>query len=201
LCSNPCPEAIALLSKNLDSKDIKWDDLSANPNALPLLEKRLDKIDWEEASSNLSVPFLEKHLDKVVWEVFCCNCQDTTQEAIDFLEKHVEKLPMHCWYRLSCRSIAVPLLEKNLDKIAWQRFCINPGGIHLLEQYPEKIDWEFLSLNPNAMHLLFRLDHERMREDNESFREELLAYVFEPSRLMRLSDQYEVDFRHYLQMY
>lgn len=189
------------MSRNLDSKNLKWDALSANPNALPLLEQRIHKIDWEEASSNLSIPFLEQHLDKVVWEVFCCNCQDTTQEAIDFLEKHVEKLPIHCWYRLSCRSIAVPLLEKNLDKIAWQRFCINPGGIHLLEQYPEKIDWNFLSLNKNAMHLLFRLDHERMREDNQAFREELMAYVFEPERLMHFSEHYEVDFRTYLSMY
>jgi hypothetical protein len=77
----------------------------------------------------------------------------------------------------------------------------NAGAIHLLEKYPEKIDWDFLSFNKNAMHLLFSLDHSRMRQDNNAFAQELMAYVFEPGRLIRLSDQYEVDFRTYLQMY
>ena len=202
LCSNPCPEAINLLSKNIDSKAIKWDDLSGNPSALPLLEQRLDKIDWEEASGNLGIlPLLEKHLDKVIWELVCCNGEDTTQEAIDFLEKHVEHLCYDCWYKLSELPIAVPLLEKYPEHIYWDRLSRNSKAIHLLEQSPEKIDWVFLSFNPNAMHLLFRLDHERMRQDNEAFREELMAHVFEPGRLMRLSEQYEVDFRHYLSMY
>ena len=202
LCSNP--NAITLLSRHLDSEEINWEDLSGNPNAVPLLEQRPDKIDWEEASSNLSIsilPLLEKHLDKVYWDVVCCNGEDTTQEAIDFLEKHVDYMDYGCWYRLSALPIAVPLLEKYPEHIHWARLSRNAGAIHLLEQHPEKIDWDFLSFNTNAMHLLFRLDHPRMREDNESFREELMAYVFEPERLIRLSEQYSIDLRTYLQMY
>ena len=202
LCSNPCPEAIDLLSKNIVSKAIKWDVLSANPNALPLLEQHPDKIDWEEASGNLGIlPLLEKHLDKVIWELVCCNGEDTTQEAIDFLEKHVEHLCYDCWYKLSEHPIAVPLLEKYPEHIYWDRLSRNSDAIHLLEQSPEKIDWEFLSFNKNAMHLLFKLDHKRMREDNEAFREELMSYVFDPDRLMRFSNKYSVDFRNYLSMY
>ena len=106
-----------------------------------------------------------------------------------------------CWYRLSALPIAVPLLEKNPEHIDWVRLSHNSGAIHLLEQYPEKIDWEFLSFNKNAMHLLFRLDYSRMKQENDVFKEELMAYVFDPERLMRLSNQYSVNFRVYLQMY
>jgi hypothetical protein len=204
LCSNPCQEAIALLSKNIYSDAILWNKLSGNPNAVPLLEQRPDKIDWEEASSNLSIsilPLLEKHLDEVYWDVVCSNGEDTTQEAINFLEKHVEQLSYICWYKLSALPIAVPLLEKYPEHIHWARLSRNAGAIHLLERYPEKIDWNFLSLNKNAMRMLFRLDYPQMRQNNESFREELMAYVFDPCRLMRLSEQYLVDFRTYLQMY
>jgi hypothetical protein len=49
--------------------------------------------------------------------------------------------------------------------------------------------------------LLFPLDLERMKEANEAFRVELISYVFEPERLLRLSQQFQVDFRVYLQMY
>ena len=102
---------------------------------------------------------------------------------------------------MSKRAVAVPLLEKYPEHIDWVRLCWNPGAIHLLEQYPENISWSTLSAKQYGMHLLFRLDHERMREDNESFREELMAHVFDPDRLMCFSEQYDVDFRHYLQMY
>lgn len=71
----------------------------------------------------------------------------------------------------------------------------------MLEQYPEKIDWVQLSSNPNATHLLFRLDHVRMRQDNEAFKEELMAYVFDPCRLIRLSTHFGNDFRNYLRLY
>lgn len=201
LCSNPCPEAIELLSRNLDSEEIEWDKLSDNPNAVYLLEQRLDKIVWEEASCNLSIiPFLEKHIDKVNWEMVCCNGEDTTQEVIDFLEKHVEQLTYGCWYRLSALPIAVPLLEKYPEHIHWARLSRNPGAIHLLEQHPEKIDWNFLSLNTKAMCLLFRLDVSQMRERNESFRSELMSNVFDPERLIRLSKSFDVDLRTYLSM-
>jgi len=112
----------------------------------------------------------------------------------------VEQLTYDCWYRLSALPIAVPLLEKKPEHIHWDRLSRNPGAIHLLEQHPENINWDFLSFNKNAMHLLFRLDHPRMKQDNEAFRLELMAYVFEPCRLMRLSEHYSIDFRNYLQL-
>jgi hypothetical protein len=129
-------------------------------------------------------------------------CYDEiTVEVVAFLEKHVYKLCKQCWHLLSERPVAVPLLEKYPEYIDWVRLSRNPAAIHLLERHPEKIDWNQLSTNPNALHLLFSIDHKNMKENNKTFRDELLSYVFEPERLIRLSEQYSVDFRVYLQMY
>ena len=117
------------------------------------------------------------------------------------MEKNVEKLSYNCWIVLSSDPLAIDLLKKYPEKIIWEELSRNPAAIALLEQYPENIHWTSLSANPNAAHLLFKLDHERMKIQNEAFKEELIAYVFEPGRLMRLSRQFGIDFRIYLQMY
>jgi len=49
------PNAINLLEKN--PKKIYWNILSANPNAIPLLEKNQDKIFWWMLSVNPSNQF------------------------------------------------------------------------------------------------------------------------------------------------
>jgi len=208
LCCNTNPEAIPLLESRIHSRiegrflyeKIYWHGLSDNPNALRLLEKYPDKIVWSHASMNPDIlPLLEKNVDKVKWPYVC---NDTiTVDVVAFLEKHVDKLCGQCWHLLSERPVAVPLLEKYPEYIDWNRLSRNPAAIHLLERHPEKIDWNQLSVNPAALHLLFQLDHETMSQANEPFKEELLAYVFDPERLMRLSAQYKVDFRVYLRMY
>jgi hypothetical protein len=188
------------IESRIPSENIYWHGLSDNPNALPLLEKYPDQIVWSHASMNPYIlPLLEKNLDKVEW-TYMCN-DEMTVEVVSFLEKHVDKLCEECWHLLSERPVAVPLLEKYPEYIFWNRLSRNPAAIHLLEKHPEKIDWNQLSVNPAALHLLFRLDHETMRQANEPFKEELMAYVFDPERLMRLSAQYTVDFRVYLRMY
>ena len=142
------------------------------------------------------LPLFEKNLHHVIWHYLCIYIKD-----MSFLEKHIDKLNAECWSELSKRAVAVPLLEKYPEHIDWVRLSRNAGAIHLLERNPEKIHWKQLSLNPNAIHLLFRLDHVRMRKKNDAFKEELMAYVFDPERLMRFSKQYSVDFRTYLSLY
>jgi hypothetical protein len=75
------------------------------------------------------------------------------------------------WIGLSCNPKAIPILERNLDKV----------------------DWHFLSMNPNAIHLLGKLDYGEMKEQCKSFCEELVSYVFHPTRVMRLSDKFGLD--------
>jgi hypothetical protein len=205
LCCNPNPDAMTLLETRIHShiearipsEKIYWHGLSDNPNALSILEKYPHKIDWIHASMNPAiVPFLEKNIDKIVWP-YMCNDEMTT-EVVELLEKHVDKLCEKCWYLLSKRPIAIPLLEKYPEHICWETLSCNPGALHLLEAHPEKIEWYNLSNNPNALHLLFKLDLVKMKEANQAFKEELMAYVFDPERMVRFSDQ--MDFRIYLSM-
>lgn len=204
LCCNPNPEAMTLLTntETIDIQYIDWGCLSSNPNALPLLEQYPEKVIWEDASHNFAIlPFLEKHLDQVDFESLCNHGDYTTPEVIEFLERHVDKLCDFCWDQLSCEPNAVPLLTQYPDKISWKRLSRNPGAIPLLEQYPEKISWNDLSANPNAMHMLFRLDHEKMRQQNALFKEELNTYVFDPDRMFRISKRVGLEMRTYLSMY
>jgi len=207
LCQNENPRVIPLLESRITEifsynlcvtafdQNICWYELSINPIALPLFEKYPGNIHWNNAYRNPAlVPLFEKNLHHVIWNYLCIYIND-----MSFLEKHIDKLNAECWSELSKRAVAVPLLEKYPEHIDWVRLSRNAGAIHLLEQYPEKIDWGFLSANRNGSHLLFRLDHARMREKNDTFKEELLEYVFEPCRLIRLSSHFGIDFRNYIQ--
>ena len=91
------------------------------------------------------------------------------------------------WNALSRNPNAIPLLEQNLDKVNWHNLSKNPNAIHLLEQNINKVDWDYLSLNPSAIHLLAPLDHQKMKENISLFKEELIEYVFNPQRLVRLA--------------
>ena len=37
---------------------------------------------------------------------------------------------------------AIPILEKDLDRINWNSLSINPNAIHLLEKNLDKVDWD-----------------------------------------------------------
>lgn len=55
------------------------------------------------------------------------------------------------WTFLSHCEMAVPLLEKNMDKIHWRALSYNPDAVHLLKKHPEKIDWEALCWNTSFL--------------------------------------------------
>ena len=62
------------------------------------------------------------------------------------------------------------------------------------------LNWSELARNPNAIHLMARLDTEKMRSNCRVFAEELTAYVFHPTRLMRICDSYGLDVVDYFEM-
>jgi len=55
------------------------------------------------------------------------------------------------WSYLSENPNAIPLLERNIDKINWDILSMNPNAMDLLTQNQEKIHWYGLSKNPNAI--------------------------------------------------
>jgi hypothetical protein len=107
--------------------EINWRGLSrnSNPDAIKILEKTFDKIEWEELSSNPS--------------------------AVHILENNPQNI---YWNELSSNPNAIHILENNITKICWENLSRNPSAIHILEKYPQNICWENLSRNPNAIHIL-----------------------------------------------
>ena len=133
----------------IDDKKVYWPWLSENPNAIHILEKKLDKV---------------------------------------------------VWYLLSENPNAIHMLEKNLDKVDWSDLYQNPNAIHILEQNLDKAPYCWLSGNPNALHLLFSLDHKKMLENMKDFCEELVRAVFNPIRVQRMAELYELDMAEYLEL-
>ena len=66
------PNAIHILEKNPDK--INWWRLSKNPNAIHILENNLDKIHWISLSENPNaIHILEKNPDKIGWGCLSSN--------------------------------------------------------------------------------------------------------------------------------
>ena len=64
--------AIHLLERNLNK--VNWILLSENPNAIDILEQNLDKVDWYWLSGNKNaLKILEKNINNVDWDIFSEN--------------------------------------------------------------------------------------------------------------------------------
>jgi hypothetical protein len=70
-------------------------------------------------------------------------------------------------------------LEVNQEKIDWFKLSANPNAIHLLEANQDKIHWVHLSCNPS----IFILDYNAMKQATIQLHEELIAYVYHPTRV------------------
>ena len=135
------------------------------------MEQNQDKIDWYQLSRNPNaIHLLEQNPDKIDWDI------------------------------LSENPNAIHFLEKNPDKINWRRLSSNPNAIYLLEKNPDKINWDRLPINPNAFHLLASLNHKKMKEQCKPFSEELVSYVFNPTRVIRIADAFKLELDEYLDL-
>jgi hypothetical protein len=85
--------------------EINWKGLSLNPSAFPLLEKNMDKINWDSLSFN------------------------PNPNAIRLLEKNVDKVN---WFWLSKNTGAISIIEKHMDKVNYVTLSMNSAAIHLL---------------------------------------------------------------------
>ena len=55
-------------------ENLDWMSLSANPNAIHLLEKNPNKINWHNLSSNPNaIHLLEQNQDKINWQILSGN--------------------------------------------------------------------------------------------------------------------------------
>lgn len=81
--------------------------------------------------------------------------------AIPFIEKHIDILNAECLQKLSRNPFAVDMLERHIDKISWNDFVNNPNAIHVVEKNLDlcfkAINWRGRSdllRHPNFIHIL-----------------------------------------------
>ena len=79
---------------------------------------------------------------------------------------------------LSSNPIAIPILEKNLDKIIWEE----------------------LSRNLNAIHYFSSLDYNKMLENMKPFCNELVEKTLHPTRLERICKTYNIELEEYIEL-
>ncbi len=165
---------------------VDWVMLSLNHGATHILEKNVDKLDYWCLSMNKNAGhLLAQNLEKIDW---CLASKNTG--AYSLLEKHIDKI---IWDWFSCNSEGIGLLAKNLGKLDWKNFSLNDKAIPILLQHLDKVDWDNVSRNTAIMEM-FPLDYVAMKERNKAFLEELVAVVYHPARLWRLSVEYECEF-------
>jgi hypothetical protein len=208
LCKNP--DAIPILEQNLDRLHPRcWKYLCENPNAISILKQNLHQLDefawWSLCINPNAMHILQQNLDKLhadCWKTLCEN-----PNAIPILEQNLRHLDEDCWKLLCENPNAISILKKNvhlLDDYCWYKLCNNPNAMPILEENLDRLDetcWYQLSMNPNAIHILLSFNYEQMKENMAEFREELLAYVIEPTRLDRFEDHYQIPVRKLLQFY
>jgi hypothetical protein len=77
-----------------------------------------------------------------------------------------------------------------LDKINWPILSYNPAAIPILEKNQQKIPWNHLSQNP----AIFVLDTNAMRKQiDNGFAEEMIATALHPRHFERNLLQYNYD--------
>jgi hypothetical protein len=133
--------------------------MNINPNAIPILEENLDKLNWALLSKNpAAIPLLEKNKDKIDW------------------------------YWLSGNPNAISLLEKNKDKINFNFISSNPNAINILEQNLDKIDklYFWLSSNPAIFEIDYLKMAKMASEKTRIIFKELMKIVLHPMRIEKL---------------
>jgi hypothetical protein len=108
---------------------LDWEALSANPNAITMLEQNIELIDWRALSGNPNAThILKQNQDKIHWATLSGNTD----------------------------SRAILLLEQNPDKINWYILSGNESykAVELLKKNPERCNIYMLSKNPTAREML-----------------------------------------------
>jgi hypothetical protein len=181
LTLNPNPKVISIVEQYYGSgfvlPDTFWYNLSANPNAIPLLT-RMQKVDWRTLSKN------------------------PNPEAISMIDKHLKANKKNIndvdWEWLSENPNAISILENYIDHVDWYSLSMNPNAIPILEKNIQNIHEGGLSQNPNVEALVVKLDYPAMKMHNKHVNRESVERVFRPERVTRMSSRHGLEFSEYL---
>ena len=100
---------------------------------------------------------------------------------------------------MSLNKNAINILQNNLDKINWPNLSINENAIGILRDNLDNVNWDMVSQNKNISSFL--LDYNLMKTNMHSFLKELVAYVFNPTRLLKLCELYNIEFEILVDLY
>lgn len=130
--------------------DEAWKELSQDFNwSETMLEKFLDKVDWNEISSNSkicwTVPMIQKFKNRIQWDSFSENNGLSITESI--IEAFKDKWN---WHKLSANTnvtMSYELLDKYADLWDWNEIIDRYGynvlfdnhGIEFYERYKDRI--------------------------------------------------------------
>jgi hypothetical protein len=136
--------------------------LNQNMNTLRFLAENKQWIDWDYLSENPeAVWILERNPDRINFEHFVKNekaCDLFMQYKDRFPKYYDGKISISIKAGLSKNPCAIPFLKKYPKYIDWYSLAFNPNpeAIALFEAKPRMIDWLVLSRNPSpeAMSLL-----------------------------------------------
>jgi hypothetical protein len=139
-----------------------WKGLSANPNAIKMLKKRIEyektltkteydllesKIDWCKLLAN---PGIFKYLLTLELSKYLNSLLIDPNKSNDLL---ILRFKDEYLKGLSSNQNAIKLLEKNPNVIDYPRLSANPNAIKLLKK-TDDINYDNLFLNPNGSKLL-----------------------------------------------
>lgn len=147
---------------------LSWQQLSANPRAIQLLQQYPERIDWHMLSINPeAIPMLIEQRENIVWHQFAGN---PSPDAIPLLEEYLQQgggeessfndKPEHYlfWIRLSGNPNALPLLEKYMNHVKWYDLMhTNPSSdlIPFLQRHMDEREIvDQSSHNPYAIELI-----------------------------------------------
>lgn len=203
------PNAIHLLEANLDKVD--WRNLSSNPNAIHLLEANSDKVNWYELSGNPgALNILENNVEKIHKYKLCSN----SNISLNLIEKFFNSIFYSIDGRISFYTKNQQLLEfigielhKIDDIFPIIAFSNNQHAVRIFEKYSDSILGinsrenfkDTFKFNPYLFHIYCKYDWRKMKKNNEALLEELCCYVFNPLRIQRLCDKFNVSFIEYIE--
>ena len=212
--------AICLLSQNLSKINI--DNFSDNPKAIWILEDKLDYLVYtqfadyfyftlqnfdDEADENTHLFYIDikkvdwnwlKQHPRVVQKIYETLEEESNfttvsldPEAVFLFERYPDLVPD--WSELSQNEGAVELLLKNTDKL--DPFHVTQNH-RLSEIYKDKLPpemlYKMLVSNPGATQFLFPLETISCMNSCLVTQDQLMAYFYEPSRVIRQCEKERV---------
>uniref|UniRef100_A0A6C0L8U0 Uncharacterized protein n=1 Tax=viral metagenome TaxID=1070528 RepID=A0A6C0L8U0_9ZZZZ len=154
---------------------LDMNSLSYNPDAIDLLDKYPDKIDWQEIASNPNNEGSVRLIRKYIFG----NNQKSSKSNSKY-KKFANDID---WAVLSSNPYAIDLLEAIIkeggadatnNRVDWYLFSSNKEAIPILSkpEYRKHIDWAVLSSNPSAIDLL----KDKWEEDKQIKRVDVEQY-------------------------